>query len=337
MNASSFKGWSLAAGLISLLGAHAAWADPAAELAKFSAFPRVDLAALSKGEAKPVRGPSGGSSRYLSVQTAYVVPHPPATVLAKMQSWNPARHGELKVYLHGENTSDYSRLRSAPGNSAVQYLATTTAQRPAELQLSNAEAKQLAAAGGSGDSGNILASAWPPILSKRAQAFASGGSASQPAYETLSPAVRPHDELNGLLGSQGKIRQQFSSLLGGTGIGRGGGSLKPDMYWELLNADEKGVLTLGATYQRPAGDGSIQVASARYYASGGYYAGITLHQLWPVQVDGRASTLVWRGDMISSATVGSLRGIERMAAESLMIKDVARAVSLFRRDLGGAR
>ena len=75
------------------------------------------------------------------------------------------------------------------------------------------------------------------------------------------------------------------------------------MYWELLSADEQGVLTLGTFSSRTGAGGTIQTANTRYYASGGYYAGVTLHQLWPVQVDGRASTLVWRGDMISSASV----------------------------------
>jgi hypothetical protein len=182
-----------------------------------------------------------------------------------------------------------------------------------------------------------IAAGWAKILGGRAGAFASGGSASQPPYENSTPGVRPNDELNALLAGQGKIRQQFSGLLGATGIGRGSGSIKPDMYWELVDADGKGVLTLGASYSKPAANGAIQIASANYYASGGYYARITLHQLWPVQVEGRPSTLVWRGDLISSAAVAAARGIERMGAESIMIKDVGRAVSLFRRDVGGAR
>jgi hypothetical protein len=182
-----------------------------------------------------------------------------------------------------------------------------------------------------------VAGFWAKILGGRAQAFTSGGSVAQPPYDNATPPVRPSDELSGLLRGQEKVRRQFAGLLDGTGIGRGGGSLEPDMYWELLNVDEKGVLTLGATYNRSGGGGTIQFANARYYASSGYYAGITLQQLWPVEVEGRASTLVWRGDMISSASVGSLRGIERIAAESTMIKDIARVVSFFRRDAGSAR
>jgi hypothetical protein len=49
------------------------------------------------------------------------------------------------------------------------------------------------------------------------------------------------------------------------------------------------------------------------------------------------STLVWRGDMISAAAIGDLRGVERLGAESSMMRDVSRAVRLFRRDSGGNR
>jgi hypothetical protein len=66
-------------------------------------------------------------------------------------------------------------------------------------------------------------------------------------------------------------------------------------------------------------------------------APVTLYQLWPVDVGGKPATLVWRGDMISSSEVADLRGVERLGAESAMIKDVAKSVRLFRRDTGGSR
>jgi hypothetical protein len=59
--------------------------------------------------------------------------------------------------------------------------------------------------------------------------------------------------------------------------------------------------------------------------------------MWPVEVDGKASTLIWRGDMISSAELAGLAGVERMGSESAMIRDISRAVRLFRRDTGAAR
>ncbi|MFN2507873.1 MAG: hypothetical protein ABR589_03775 [Chthoniobacterales bacterium] len=312
--------------------------DAAAELAAFSVFPKVDLAQLSSAQAKPLRGPSMSTARYLSVQTTYVAPRPPAEQLAAMRKWNPGSHSELKVYLHSDlpgspSAANFSRLQNAPNNSAVQYLANATAKGSSDLQISSAEAKQLPT-GAAGTMSGAVATFWSNVLAARARAFASGGTSALPPYEQSGQSVRAGEELSGLLRQQEKIRKQFLGLLDGTGIGRGAGSIKPEPYWELLAVDEKGVLTLGAFYSRAGSGGTIQTANALYYASGGYFAGLTLHQLWPVDVGGKPSTLVWRGDMISSASVASLRGIERMAAESTMIKDISRVVSLFRRDSG---
>jgi hypothetical protein len=39
--------------------------------------------------------------------------------------------------------------------------------------------------------------------------------------------------------------------------------------------------------------------------------------------------------MISAASLGSLHGVERLGSESLMMKNITKAVALFRRDTGG--
>jgi hypothetical protein len=98
----------------------------------------------------------------------------------------------------------------------------------------------------------------------------------------------------------------------------------------LLDVDGKGVLTLGSSFNRGA-----QNADVLYYASGGYYVALTLIQTWPVDVGGKASTLVWRGDMISSAELGDLRGVERLGSESALIRNISKVVRAFRRDTGG--
>src|SRR4029450_10111749 len=103
---------------------------------------------------------------------------------------------------------------------------------------------------------------------------------------------------------------------------------------ELLDVDGQGVVTLGASYSQASG-GNFQAADVLYYASGGYYVALTLDQLWPVTVEGKPSTLVWRGDMISSGSLGSLRGVERLGSESLMMKNITKAVTAFRRETGG--
>ena len=76
----------------------------------------------------------------------------------------------------------------------------------------------------------------------------------------------------------------------------------------------------------------MQSADVLYYASGGYYAAVTLYQFWPVEVDGKSSTLVWRGDLISSAELADLRGVERLGSESALLRDVAKSVRALRSD-----
>ena len=333
--------------IFSFLGLLALWipntlADPVSELVSFSVFDKVDLAALAKGDPTVAHGmPMGG--RYLSAQSCFVLPAPPSRVAEAMRQWNPARHPELKVLLHFDlppspGPANFSRLSSAPDNGAVRSLVSATQKLSTDLQISREEAKKLPAANsGSGAMPAPIAGFWAAVLSGRARAFSSGGSAAQPPYDHTEPAVRPSEEFNALLRQQDKIRRQFAGLIDSSGIGRGSGSLRPELFWELLTADEQGVLTLGASYRRSGPNGTFQAADALYYASGGYYVGLTLYQMWPVDAGGHPSTLVWRGDLISSATIASLHGIERVAAESSMMRDISKAVAAFRRDTGGGR
>ena len=94
------------------------------------------------------------------------------------------------------------------------------------------------------------------------------------------------------------------------------------------------MLTLGASYHRSTAGGGSQLADGLYYASGGYNVALTLYQLWPVEIGGRPSTLAWRGDFISANSLGGLHGIERLASESAMRKDILKAATIFQRESG---
>jgi len=319
-----------------------ACADPVSELASFSIFDKVDLAQLAKSEVKTAHGPPMKNSRFLAVQSCYVAPGSPAQQMEALGRWNPAQHRELKVFLHYDLPSNpgpanFERLKNAPGNASVRSFVTATQKLSPELQISKEEAKRFSAA--AGGAGGVMPPAvvafWTDVLTARTKSFVSGGMAAEPPYDHAGPSIRASNEVNGLLGEQGKIRQQFSGLLGATGIGRGAGSLPAELYWELLDANDHGVVTLGASYSRGGAGGTYQSADVLYYGSGGYYVVLTLHQLWPVTVDGKPSTLVWRGDMISSSELGSLRGVERLGSESVMMKNITKAVTLFRRETGG--
>jgi hypothetical protein len=326
-------------------GLRSARADAVSELASFSIFDKVDLAQLAKSDVKTAHGPPMRNPRFLAVQSCYVAPGSPAQQIEALRQWNPTRHRELKVFLHSDLPSNptptnFEKLKNAPDNTSVRSFVTATQKLSADLQISKDEAKRFSAGTGGGGGGvtpPAVAAFWADVLTARTTSFVSGGMASRPSYDHAGASIRAGDEVNGLLREQEKIRRQFSEFLGTTGIGRGAGSLRPELYWELLDADDQGVVTLGADYSRPSANGSYQGADVLYYASGGYYVALTLFQMWPVTVDGKTSTLVWRGDMVSAPSLGSLHGVERLGSESVMMKNITKAVTLFRRDSSGSR
>ena len=318
-------------------------ADAVSELAAFSIFDKVDLAQLANSDVKTAHGPPMGNPRFLSVQSCYVASGSPAQQIEALRRWDPTRHRELKVFLHSDlpgnpSAANFSKLQNAPDNGPVRSFVSATQKLSPELQISKDEAKKFSPAGaGGGAVPTAVAKFWTEVLAARTHSFSSGGTSAQPPYDHGGQAIRVSEELNGLLRQQEKIRRQFSGFLGNTGIGRGAGSLSPELYWELLDVDDQGVVSLGAYYNRGGAGGSYQAADVLYYASGGYYVALTLYQMWPVNVEGKASTLVWRGDMISAASLGSLHGVERLGSESVMMKDISKAVTLFRRDTSGSR
>jgi hypothetical protein len=306
-------------------------ADPVSEMAQFSVFGKVDLNELAKGDIKTATGAPMSTPRYLSVQSCFVVPQPPEKVLQTMRDFDPTEHRELKVYLHFDlpaspSASNFSRLKNPPENSAVKSLRNATEKMSSDLQFSQAEAQKYSA-------GQQPFAFWIDLLAQRAQAFVTGGAAAQEPYSHTSNAVQPGKEFSGLVRQQAKVKRQFGGFLGATGLLDGRGSLKPELYWELLEVEGEGVLTLGATYRRSSGGGA-QIADGLYYASGGYNVALTLYQLWPVDLGGRAATLLWRGDFISANSLGDLHGIERLGSESAMRKDILKAATILQREAG---
>ena len=117
--------------LISIAGPRSACADPVSELASFSIFDKVDLAQLAKSDVKTAHGPPMRNSRFLAVQSCYVAPGSPAQQMEALRRWNPARYGELKVYLHTDLPSNptpanFEKLKNAPGNASVRSLVAAT-------------------------------------------------------------------------------------------------------------------------------------------------------------------------------------------------------------------
>jgi hypothetical protein len=259
------------------------------------------------------------------------VPGSLAKVVEAHRQWDPSRHSELKVIMHGDvsakpSASDFGALAKPPGGGAVKALVSATQKLPNKdgLQLSNAEAQGFQK--GPGLSG------WGPLLAQRAAGFSARGMAGLPPYEAGRETIRPADEVTRLLKEQPKIRTQFRGFIDATPLGGGAGA-PGQLYWEMFDVDGVGALSLGASYAKDGAE-SAQLLDLQYYASGGYYVYFSLYQMWQTTMDGKPATLVWRGDSIASQSLGELRGVEKMGSGAAMMAEVKKAVTLFLKDTG---
>jgi len=316
-------------------------ADPITDLRSLSVFKDADLSKLAGGSISATAVPNMQLARDMSVQSAYVVRAPVRTTVGLIQRWDPTRHAELRTYLQGNlsqrtSANDFQNLASAPFNSSVRALVAATEKLPGNasaLQLSGAEVSQYNSAGSNGRSvpGPVV-SFWSRVLAQRVDSFASSGLGAEPPYQTTGETISPATEVRQLIESSGNARSYFSSMISATPAGGGRGSLTPSLSWQLFDADGQAVVSLDAFYARPVGDG-YQTVDIGYYASGRYYAVVTLQQLWPVQVGGRDATLIWRVDLVSSPEYSGQRGINRLGSGAATMRQIQANIGAFLKDL----
>ena len=145
--------------------------------------------------------------------------------------------------------------------------------------------------------------------------------------------MRPSDEVARLLKDVPKLRNQFAALIESNPLTGGRAVPAQSIYWEMFDADGQGAMNLGALYTRANGD-TWQAIDGQFYATGGYYTFITFYQMWPVKVSGRDCTLIWRTDLISSAELASLHGVERMGSSTAMMRETKKSIDSLLKDAG---
>jgi hypothetical protein len=323
-----------------LFGAGGAYGDALSDLRSVSVFKDADLSRLANGEILAQRGPQLGLARGIVIESAFAVHASVPQAAAGLEQFSPARHSELRTYLQGDlgsspSPSDFQRLSSAPNNSSVKAFVTATESLPGDssrLQLSKQEPRLFQP---SADKGNVPASVtafWSQVLTRRAKEYLSGGLSGLSPYETGGNNLKPGEELSRLVREDAKIRSQFSSLIEATPLGGGRGSISPSLYWSLFEGDNEAEVALGASYGKNVGDG-WQGVDLQYYASGDVNVTATFYQMWPVSINGSPGTLVWRSDLISSSSIGELRGVERMGSGSALLREIQKNVRALLRDL----
>lgn len=323
-----------------LFSAGSAYGDAAGDLRGVSVFKDADLNRLANGEILAQRGPQLGLSRGIVIESAFVIHAPVPQATAGLEQFNPARHSELRTYLQVDigpspSPNDFQKLSSAPNNSSVKAFVSATESLPgnsSKLQLSKQEVRLYQASGDKGNVPQSVVSFWSQVLTQRAKEFLSSGLSGLASYETGGSNLKPGDELSRLVREDGKVRSQFSSLIESTPLGGGHGSLTPSLYWILFEGDNEAAVALGASYGKNVGDG-WQGVDVQYYASGDLNVGAVFYQLWPVTINGSQATLVWRSDLISSSSIGDLRGVERMGSGSALLREVQKNVRALLKDM----
>jgi hypothetical protein len=313
-------------------------ADAAGDLARYSVFSQVDPSSLAGGKVLSARGPALGFPRDLSIQAVYLIHAPVARTLEMHKQWDATRHPELRVYLHHDLPShpaigDFTL--PVPNNSAVRTLADVTEKLPnlGGLQLSKAEAGMFKGPGGGGGFPPAVRDFWREVLAGRWSAFNQHGLSGVPPYDSSEGSARVADEVSRLLREQPKVRAAFRPVIDQSPLGGGSGSLPLGSYWELFDVEGQAAFSLGAACSVQSAD-SAQLLDLQYYASGGYYAYVTLYQMWPVTVAGKPATLVWRVDSISSLSLSDLGPFDRMGSSAAMMKDIQRIINFFEKDMG---
>jgi len=328
--------------VLGLVAAAPLRADLNSDLA-FTAFSNVDVNSMAGGTVLQARGGLLSFPRGITTQSLYIIDAAPPDVAGKLVHWNPASHSELKVWLHHSalpvppTVADFSALASLPDNTSVQFQINSTAKLDPgspSLQVSKEEAQLIATtAAQEKDPKALFVKAWSQILAGRINSFLSGQGASG-VDVTGDGDIRPLSDVKSLLHADIKVYGQYQHLLNQTPAkalaGASGAKIAPaDLYYECFDVEGSAALGTGAVYQATSGN-SIQSADIEYYVNSGIFAEIELEQMWPITVNGKTETLVWRDDLVSAPNIAYLHGTERLASGMIMLQETKQGIEAFR-------
>jgi hypothetical protein len=302
----------------------------------FTAFAGANLSPLANGQVLQARGGLIEFERGVTAQSLYFIAQPPQAVEQKLEAWDPANHSELDVWLHAAlplnpTLADFSALSSLPDNKSVNNMvAATYNYTPGSdsLQVNSAEAALIATGHGQSQSKQFVVDVWSKILDGRVEAFLKN-QLGDAKYVANSATIYPFAECKALLRSDPKIFGEFHPMLKNTPVYNGSGLKPSNLYYECFDIEGEACFGTGAVYLANP-PGTTLRADVEYYVSNGIYTSVELEQLWPMTIDGKSGTLIWRADMVSTANVAYLHGTERLASGMLMLQDVKQAVDAFR-------
>lgn len=321
------------------------WACVSAQAEKAVLFPfsqsdEPNLSELGDGKVHGSRLKTGGSQLSMGVETFFMVPLSPEDTLQELKKIDPASTTaatdsfgiQTKASVQNPaRSADFSRFRLTGsdgtfgiGGSDMRTLKTKN------LNLSKTEITKLKKAKSGGS--DRLEVAWKQLFAARAKEFQNGGYISYTSYDTTSKPFRHQAEIVTLLLTTPKILKNFQSLIGAVMTGElPEGAHTPVYSWESSKVQGEQTISLMCLISSPHENGRIQIIETSFYVTGNYFTSLILYELTPVYDDktGKERTLVWRGDYVITESIGFLRGIERIAAENIMMMEVVNSVEGF--------
>jgi len=306
----------------------------------FSQSDEPTVSELREGKVHGNRLKTGGSQLSMGVETYFMVPLTPSATLEKLKAIEPSTSAGatnsfgIQQKLRIQNparSSDFDRFQltdtAGPlGIGGSDMLSLKTKQ----LNLSHAEMEKLNEA--KADGADRLELAWRQLFANRVQDFQNGGYQSFARYDTTAKPFYHRAELVTLLLSTPKILKHFQPLIGGAMTGKLPAGSHPPVYsWESSKVQGEQTISLMCLISSPQQNKRIQVLETSFYVSGNYFTSLILYEPMPFydRQSGKEHTLVWRGDFVITESIGFLRGIERVAAENIMLLEVVNSVEGF--------
>jgi hypothetical protein len=288
----------------------------------------TSLRDLSTGKIATSSNASMSLDRGMGCQAVYLVNAPIETTHSTLLHFNSIQHPELEVFqhhvFHGEQDSGFDKLFLNPKNSPVTSLLRTIGDTGG-IQLAKRELPLLPRTRNIGTIQPFLTG----ILRDRWTRFAkSGDLGSVSTYDAGS-------ELRSLLAEESKLGKHFDPLLAPLRA-KGAPGQPKFFYWDQSVVDKKAAVQLGAVYGIESSE-KRQVLDVTYFSSYAYLVSLTIYEMHPVTLDGKAQTLVWQGSLVSTTGIEGGLGLKRKIGAKMMVSDVEKWIRLFRADAQGAR
>jgi hypothetical protein len=316
--------------------------DPLEDVMRFGDFPATDLHHVLDGDILGARGSLMDFPNGLSAQTCFVTPEAAQETVRRLLVWDPLHHEALKVFAYQAMrapcvVADFHTLSLQSSQGAIRWLLDKTlATTPdkTDLNLTRAEAQQLATCAKFNPDPQDISACWMGLLQERAALFQRQGFDGLPPYEANGATVSPALQLREMLADQPGVAREFATLLRRSGVfgGEQTQPLVPTLYWTLFEANHHATLSLGAIFLLAQGD-HYQVLDVQYYVSGKYYAAATLSEIWPIRVGEKSGALVWRGDFVAAPTLAYAGGLDRMVYGAVLLQEIKKVVRCFQDDL----